>query len=518
MKGSGGAPSQALTWGELLRADEMKQLRIPFQGSLDREVLAVRLIAEVEDMRTCRPGTVAVLQGPVAAAPWAVEIAVRYAWERNVRCVIAKLDGSAAESVARLAERLQILIAFHDGDLPDLALRLAAVVSRPESVRSRLVSVCAIRLAEQTTVAGVMTVLNREIPGVEVTLSGSNGVLVGAKPSDPPPGGSRLRVAIGPLDFYAGRELIATVARSSAAWTETVTRILEIARVQLVACEAGPRVALAAQSQREQWALERLLELPSRSEPGDDMGWPTGNLVGAVILAVDPTLSADPALGLSLRSTWSTRRQGFVPVPYRDGWAIWDSWTVPYDLDPADPAQIAAAGRRAAAAFAERVESRLGKIKLGVEFCVGVGNAVTDQQDLRRTLREGLLAARAARSAGRAAVINFNGLGARAFLASADTPELREIAQDTLAPLVGLEDFDQLVITLAAYLDCNGSSSRAADRLRVHRNTITSRMDRIRRAGIPIDDADRRLALHVACYLAAQGISETWSTPADPAG
>src|SRR5665811_2409053 len=122
-----------------------------------------------------------------------------------------------------------------------------------------------------------------------------------------------------------------------------------------------------------------------------------------------------------------------------------------------------------------------------------------------RNVATGLLpierAARAARSMGSNPVATFRGLGARAFLAAADTPDLRDVAHNTLAALADAEDRDQLIVTLVAYLENGGSTSRAAERLGVHRNTVTSRVDRIRRFGIPLDDPDRRLELHVACYL-----------------
>ncbi|MEU4227040.1 helix-turn-helix domain-containing protein [Nonomuraea sp. NPDC026600] len=42
---------------------------------------------------------------------------------------------------------------------------------------------------------------------------------------------------------------------------------------------------------------------------------------------------------------------------------------------------------------------------------------------------------------------------------------------------------------------------RAAEALGVHRNTVTTRLERIRAAGYDLDDPATRLALHLAVHL-----------------
>ncbi|MEI2819284.1 MAG: helix-turn-helix domain-containing protein [Marmoricola sp.] len=56
------------------------------------------------------------------------------------------------------------------------------------------------------------------------------------------------------------------------------------------------------------------------------------------------------------------------------------------------------------------------------------------------------------------------------------------------------------VATLHAYLDEQGSLQRAAQRLHVHRgNAVVYSLERLRAAGIDLDDPDNRFALQLAC-------------------
>ncbi|MCX5215487.1 helix-turn-helix domain-containing protein [Kitasatospora sp. NBC_00240] len=499
--------ASVITWGELLRSDAMRNTRIPVASALEREVRSVQLISDLEEIHSSRPGTVVVLQLPVARAPWAVEIAVRYAWERGVRCVIAQLDETAAQPVTRLAERLEMPVGFHDGDLPALALQLSALVTHPEALRARLVARCATRLAEQRTVAAGLNVLNQELPGVQVGLHGPQGVLIAGHQTGGADEARVIRVPLAVLDFQSGRELVAVLTWSSATWRETVTRVLEIARTHVIAYEAATRVSLATQNQRERWALDRLLARPTSREPASELGWVTsGRLIGAVLLPVDPGLAGSEQLGLSLRSSWTSRKSDLVPVPYGEGWALWETWDLPDDLQEQEDDDLLRQQRATVTQqLVKRLMRQLGHLHLGVAFCTGVGEPVDGEESLGTTLGQAMLAARAVRTSGRVGVIPFSSLGARVLLTAGSGPNLRRIARDTLAELIEREEGDQLVATLAAYLDCGGSTSRAADRLGVHRNTVTARMERIRRTNLPVDDPDRLLGLHVACYLAELG-------------
>ncbi|HZQ97419.1 MAG TPA: helix-turn-helix domain-containing protein [Chloroflexota bacterium] len=89
----------------------------------------------------------------------------------------------------------------------------------------------------------------------------------------------------------------------------------------------------------------------------------------------------------------------------------------------------------------------------------------------------------------------------RLLLALRSTAELDGFYQQTLGALVEYdrEKDGELLKTLDAYFACLGSPTDAAERLHVHRNTLLYRLRRIQEvAGVDLNDAETRLALHLA--------------------
>jgi purine catabolism regulator len=81
---------------------------------------------------------------------------------------------------------------------------------------------------------------------------------------------------------------------------------------------------------------------------------------------------------------------------------------------------------------------------------------------------------------------------------------LRRFYNDTLGPLVEHDDRKQsdLVRTLNGFFEANGNLAKAADDLKVHRNTLVYRLDRISElTELDLNDADNRLILHLALKI-----------------
>ena len=101
----------------------------------------------------------------------------------------------------------------------------------------------------------------------------------------------------------------------------------------------------------------------------------------------------------------------------------------------------------------------------------------------------------------------FDALGVhRLIFAAEGLPELRNLYDETLAPLLTYdrEHNGDLLGTLAAFFAANGSPKEAAERLKVHRNTVLYRLDRVRDiTGYDLEDADLRLCLHLALKIHA---------------
>ncbi|MET0133681.1 MAG: helix-turn-helix domain-containing protein [Kibdelosporangium sp.] len=78
----------------------------------------------------------------------------------------------------------------------------------------------------------------------------------------------------------------------------------------------------------------------------------------------------------------------------------------------------------------------------------------------------------------------------------------RTSVDDLLAPLVeaGPAAAEESIRTLRAYLDHQNSPARAAEVLRVHRQTVHYRLNKIsRQLGVDLGDPEQRLALQLAC-------------------
>jgi purine catabolism regulator len=81
---------------------------------------------------------------------------------------------------------------------------------------------------------------------------------------------------------------------------------------------------------------------------------------------------------------------------------------------------------------------------------------------------------------------------------------LRRFYGETLEPLVQQDDKKQsdLVRTLNGFFEANGNLAKAADDLKVHRNTLVYRLERISElTGLDLNDADNRLILHLALKI-----------------
>ncbi|MGW0197736.1 PucR family transcriptional regulator, partial [Nonomuraea sp. NPDC003201] len=118
-----------------------------------------------------------------------------------------------------------------------------------------------------------------------------------------------------------------------------------------------------------------------------------------------------------------------------------------------------------------------------------------------RSVEESLLGAEAAAFvAGPGTVARADRMGPAELLGALPTGVLRTPATVVLRPLLAVDKDGTLLETLAAVLD-EGGALKAAERLGVHRNTITTRLERIKSAGFDLDDAATRLALQLACHV-----------------
>ncbi|OYN96207.1 polyketide synthase regulator [Enemella evansiae] len=156
---------------------------------------------------------------------------------------------------------------------------------------------------------------------------------------------------------------------------------------------------------------------------------------------------------------------------------------------------------------AATLERRIGALRGVLEsarrafnVAMGVGSLQPGGQGLGLTLGEATDAARIAVDRSSTGwFVRVDGLGLeQLLLARTDDDTFMPAAESLLEPLRG--DGDVLLSTLAAYLDQESSIAATAEALGVHRNTVTSRVQRIQGTlGVDLHDPGVRLALHLAC-------------------
>jgi sugar diacid utilization regulator len=153
---------------------------------------------------------------------------------------------------------------------------------------------------------------------------------------------------------------------------------------------------------------------------------------------------------------------------------------------------------------AERALQGIGARLPALRFRAGVGAAHEGPTGLRASAAEARGALAAARAARRpAGVAAHDAVGIRRMLMecyASDT--VRASVRDQLAPLekLGAARADTAIRTLAVYLDEQGSITRTAQRLHLHRNAVTNRLRGITELlDVDLDDPDQRLVLQLAC-------------------
>ncbi|MEV4013666.1 helix-turn-helix domain-containing protein [Nonomuraea angiospora] len=481
-----------VTVAELVNAGPLAGARM--YGSGENPVHQVRIVDELSVFGTVAPHTAVVLIGTAASGGWAVEMATRRAWEQAAACVIAPAGGLSEGSGEVLAERLGVTLIFVDEDPLIVAVRIASAAARPEAARTQLVARCATRLAEAGPSARrVLGVLNAELPGTSVTLLDRYGRhLAGARAARPGTeaqggdgGGPGVRwsaeVEVPDLDDGVLGTLVAGGSSRSPGWPAAVRTVLRLAVAPLTAWAARERLRASRDFALRRALAERLLA-DAQQEPGEPeeggaraeaiaLGWPVEGALTAY--QVRPTAEAGDA---ALAGTLIAAAVGQVPVlPRGEGWAGWSA------LDPGE--------------LAERLHRCLRTMPW--PCAAGVGARVEDL----RSVAESLLGAEAAAFvAAPGTVARADRMGPAELLGALPTGVLRTPATVVLRPLLAVDKDGTLLETLAAVLD-EGGALKAAERLGVHRNTITTRLERIKSAGFDLDDAATRLALQLACHV-----------------
>jgi hypothetical protein len=158
------------------------------------------------------------------------------------------------------------------------------------------------------------------------------------------------------------------------------------------------------------------------------------------------------------------------------------------------------------------VRGELTRIRTRVQGMVGddapvlaaTGSVVSDVAGTARSFFEAEVALTFLRRQGPRPVpeLHFGSLGLSGLLLSVPRERLHQFVEDQLGPIA---DRDDLLATLAAWLDTNGSRAAVAHQLDIHRNSVGYRMGKIREL-LDFDPQDAGAALQVRSALLAREI------------
>lgn len=160
---------------------------------------------------------------------------------------------------------------------------------------------------------------------------------------------------------------------------------------------------------------------------------------------------------------------------------------------------------KAAYDVATAVHERLVAESGGDACWVGIGGTHRGLADLRHSYDEARRAADVARvTSALGPVVPYGELGVYALLAQLPPDELADAVHPGIRALLdGTGGHDDLIETLAAYLDNAGDAKRTVAQLHVHRATLYYRLRRIEElSGLDLSRGDDRFAAHLSLKLA----------------
>jgi hypothetical protein len=491
-----------LLLSDLLRIEPLASADVVELPDQPRSIEQVILAETFERLRRSTPHSLVVLHAEAATGGWSLAAAMHLAWERNVSAVVVARTVAGSSSAA-LARRLSVPLLLIDGDPVDIALRLAGQVSAPDASRALRQALCAERLAEQTSIRGVLGVLNGELGAIPVALVIGDTVAAGRTAAvQKRPDVLQVCLDIGGPGEQTWARLVAAVPANVPAAAQQTATLLRLARPSLLASWAQTRLDSSAHAALEQATfglLRRLAAEPAAPAPRtedtavdvppwiSELGWHVDGVNRAVWLTpLQPHGEPPEELTHLVRTAWQRGRPTWPLIGEGEGWISWQSGTDADDVAPL---------RRALSAFRDVASAH--------QLVVGVGQAHPGIQGLMRSIAEARLAAHVAKEAGSATVQWFDQVGARAALAWLPEADIAQVAELCLAELMAARDRVALVDTVLAVLDCGGSLSQASQRLGVHRNTVLARVTRARQLGLAFEEPTQRLALHVLCYVLA---------------
>lgn len=466
---------------------------------LDRPAQDAFIVAPA-DARSVAPCSVVFLASTDSLG---TELALPGLAEREAAAVI--VDHDVLVSTLWLADRFGIPLVRLDADRCERALAVRIHLRHPLVERGLACAAAAARMAGADTPSRVAAVVSGVL-GHPVSVLGPSGVLLTGPRL---PGIDHIPIAIsGHLDSDSGTVVFVSTpperdsgsrltcavhapAGISTAHIETILAVADLAMVRLSAWAARSSLSAAWDQASQGGLLNHLLSTGSLDGPSAEqavaLGWRLeGFHIAVMVRPEDPRADRSTVL-TALQNALIAAGLTVPAVPLADGW-VW--WTT--SSDRPTQAQITLRSNDVRQIVADLSGYVLAAGVAGAEYGIaGLVRAIGDASRLCRI---------AGHAAGRRPVETSTDSNPRQYLLTAVTDDqARQRAELLLQPLRDAAD-GALLETLNVYLLSECSTSAAARRLGVHRNSVIKRLTRIGSLlGVDLADDDTRLALRIAC-------------------
>ncbi len=491
------------------------------QGGLDVPIDDVVVRARVEPDAPPVSGTVVVLDAEgLGDHLYQVDQAIRVTSDAGAAAlIVVNLPGDAGPSARRLANRF---------DTPVFEIGSDDVMALAQSLRSELLSpdiehAVAVdralgsfdrRLA--MTPAGVVEAVS-ELANLDCSLLAQDGVVVAGAPADV--AGRRLAesgrhyvdhsreqalhsvpIAIVPGEAPAFW-LVAESAGSDRS-QRTLASLMRLGAWYLTTILAAARVNAERDARRRIALLNEIFDTTEVSEAGiqtqvvalgwTTTGWNTG-------LHIQLRGSVNPGRVMDLHTEMRERlAEAGIEGPLVERTDGWSGWTTDAEEPSVDSYPVVVRGvSTVLEGFVERHSD--------LSAHAGIGRPHAELVGLRRSLSEAREASMISHARGREAwgAAHIDQIGVQRILMGWFASEdFASYAHTVLEPLTAVDPDAQMVRTLEAYLDANCSATAAASQLRVHRNTVANRIDRVCTVlGVRLEDPETRLSLQLACRM-----------------
>lgn len=438
------------------------------------------VITDIEEITSVGPDTLILLTEDVARGGWVISAALRYAWERRA-CALVVPEQAFTDAVIELAKQLSVSLFTSGREIIPLSIDLAVGIGMARSRAAAKVRAFADAVSTIEDLDGVLQLIVAQLEAgslyLETGSSVASPVVTKQSKGDYSPDNRvPVTVAVSPLKASLDH-LVASVLPHE---REQAEQLLMAAAPTVRAILADTRLSSLRASLPLVSAVTLTAASPQREldepqiHPAARIGWPMKGSYRAICLIGNEL----ERLASSVQGTW-INAFGDIPLAmFDEGWFAFLQAPQQKNRKHAD----------------EWVTTRLQQLAaLGLR--VGISQEYEGEQHSATSVREAWLAARVA--TGSPSLLSFSEIEAallprlmpEALAAQLLASLYPEFAHDTSA--------HDLSRTVRTYLDCRGSITSASARLGVHRNTLQQRLRRASELGLPLDDPERTLALHL---------------------